>query len=215
MGNPSASLARRASMSERATAQQQLHFPNVRSEWLWSRADNHGFSTIPRTLPLVMQAIDAQSKGQPAGHTLFCLWARAPDASMLVIESPAVFAYEAGFRGARAVDTWRRRMKQLAELHFIGAKPGVSGDFHYVLLLNPNVAMEQLFRDKKVQQELYFRFIDRVVEIGAGADIDAIRAVWEEEAAADTQTAAPMSSKAAPAPKRKPPKPAGRGGNDV
>ena len=201
MGNPGASLARRATMAERATAQQQLHFPSVRPEWLWNRADNHGFSTIPRTLPLVMQAIDAQSKGQPAGHTLFCLWARAPDASMLVIESPAVFAYEAGFRGARAVDTWRRRMKQLADLHFIGAKPGISGDFHYVLLLNPNVAMEQLLRDKKIQQELYFRFIDRVVDIGAGADIDAIRAVWEEEAAAEVPSPAPH--KAPPAPKRK------------
>lgn len=178
------SLARRASMSERATTQQKLHFPDVREEWLWHRKTNDGYTTVPRTLPLAMQAIDARTKGHPAGHTLFCLWARAPDASMLVIESPAVFASEAGFSGVRAVDTWRRRMKELQTLGFLQAKPGVSGDFHYVLLLNPNVAMEELRRKDLVQDGLYHRFIDRVVEVGAGLDIDAVREVWEEEQAA-------------------------------
>lgn len=180
------SLARRASMTERANTQQELHFPDVKPEWLWHRSRNDGYTTVPRALPIAMQAIDEQTKGQPAGHTLFCLWARAPDASMLVIESPAVYAYEAGFSGPRAVDTWRRRMKQLQALNFLGAKPGVSGDFHYVLLLNPNVAMEWLHREQKMQDGLYHRFIDRVVDIGAGSDIDAIRAIWEEEAEAAT-----------------------------
>lgn len=184
MPAPRKSLARRASMSERATTQQELHFPGVREEWLWHRKTNDGYTTVPRTLPLAMQAIDAQTKGHPAGHTLFCLWARAPDASMLVIESPAVFASEAGFSGVRAVDTWRRRMKELQALGFLQAKPGVSGDFHYVLLLNPNVAMEELRRKDLIQDGLYHRFIDRVVEVGAGGDIDAVHEVWEEEQAA-------------------------------
>lgn len=189
-------LARRSSMSERANTQQQLHFPGVRPEWLWHRSKNDGYTTVPRTLPLAMQAVDAQTKGQPAGHTLFCLWARAPDASMLVIESPTVYAFEAGFSGARAVDTWRRRMKQLVDLNFIKAKPGVSGDFHYVLLLNPNVAVESLRRERKVQDELYFRFIDRVIDIGAGKDVDAIREVWEAEAEKPAPAKKPKKKKA-------------------
>jgi hypothetical protein len=178
------SLARRRSMSERANAQQKLHFPEVREEWLWHRTTNDGYTTVPRTLPLAMQAIDSQSKGHPAGHTLFCLWARAPDASMLVIESPAVYASEAGFSGLRAIDTWRRRMKTLQSLGFLHAKAGVSGDFHYVLLVNPNVAIEELWRKNLIQEHLYHRFIDRVVEVGAGGDIDAVREIWREEAKA-------------------------------
>ena len=128
-------------MSERAQQQLELHFPDCPSAWLWRRKTNDGFTTLPRTLPLVMQAIDNQSKGQPAGHTLFCLWARSPDNPLLIIENPATFASEAGFDGERAVDTWRRRMKRLHALNFILPKRGPSGDFHYVLLLNPKISI--------------------------------------------------------------------------
>ncbi len=82
--------------------------------WLWQRKLNDGYTTVPRTLPYVMQAIDDQSKGQPAGHALFCFWARSPDHPLVIIENPATFAAEAGFKDERAVDTWRRRMKRLA-----------------------------------------------------------------------------------------------------
>ena len=118
-----------------------------------------------------MQAIDAQSKGQPAGHTLLCLWIRAPDHPFLTIEAPATFAAEAGFDGERAVDTWRRRMRALRDLGFIEAKKGSTGDFHYVLLLNPNVGIEKLRRAGKVQTVLYGRFRDRLIDIGAQDDI--------------------------------------------
>jgi hypothetical protein len=89
-----------------------------------------------------MQAIDVQSKGQPAGHTLLCLWIRAPDYPFLMIEAPATLAAETGFVGIRAADTWKRRMRILRDLCFIEAKSGPSGDFHYVLLLNPNLGIE-------------------------------------------------------------------------
>ena len=170
--------AKRLKMSERAEVQLELHFKGFEAAWLWRRKSNAGFTTVPRTLPLAMQAIDAQTKGQPAGHTLFCLWARSPDHPLLTIENPATFASEAGFFGERAVDTWRRRMKQLQKLHFIISKSGPSGDFHYVLLLNPNVAMEYMFQTGGMQRDLYARFIDRVNDIGAQRVIDNIRAHW-------------------------------------
>ena len=43
-------------------------------------------------------------------------------------------AAEAGFSGERAVDTWRRRMKRLAELKFIATKKGAAGDSRWVLV---------------------------------------------------------------------------------
>jgi hypothetical protein len=183
MANGKQSSKKRLNMAERAKQMMALHFKGVSSAWLWFRQSNDGYSTLPRTLPLAMQAIDDQSKGQPAGHTLFCLWMRAPDHPVLTIENPIIFASEAGFTGERAVDTWRRRMKRLKELSFISASPGASGDFHYVLLKNPNAAMEQMHNGGLLQGALYSRFIERLADIGAHSEIDAIREHWEKQKA--------------------------------
>lgn len=162
---------KRLTMVERAKEQMEKHFPDHDRLPLWNRKKNDGYSTIPRTLPIAMQAIDALSKGNPGGHTLFCLWARAPDHPLIVIDSPSTYAAEAGFTGERASDTWRRRMKRLRELGFICTKKGTSGDFHYVLLLNPNIALNELQEAGKLQEFLADRFDDRLGEIGAKRDL--------------------------------------------
>lgn len=189
MANQKQAVTKRMKMAERAQQQLDLHFPGFPSHWLWRRKTNDGFTTLPRTMPLVMQAVDAQSKGQPAGHTLFCLWVRSPDHPLVTIENPATFASEAGFDGERAVDTWRRRMKQLQALNFIAPKRGPSGDFHYVLLLNPNVAVEHMRTRGLVQDGLYARFIDRLIEVGGFGEIESIRVAWEQERAAQAAVA--------------------------
>ena len=181
MANQKQTATKRLKMSERAQKQLELLFPEVPSQCIWRRKTNDGYTTLPRTLPLVMQAVDDQSKGQPAGHTLFCLWARSPDHPLVTIENPATFASEAGFEGERAVDTWRRRMKRLQALELIFPKSGPSGDFHYVLLLNPNVGMECMNRKKMVQSRLYARFTDRVIEVGGYGDLEAVRLYWQQQ----------------------------------
>lgn len=177
-------------MAERAQQQMDIHFPNMPDAWVWRRKTNDGYTTIPRTLPIAMQAIDVQSKGQPAGHTLFCLWARSPDHPVITIENPGTFANEAGFIGERAVDTWRRRMKRLRELRFIQTKPGASGEFHYVLLLNPNAAMEWMRTAGFMQDGLYSRFIERAIDVGAFGEIEALREFCKSQHAAQAATAA-------------------------
>lgn len=179
MANGVQAKKKRMNMAERAQQQMDIHFPDAPSAWVWRRRTNDGYTTLPRTLPLAMQAIDAQSKGQPGGHTLFCLWARSPDHPLITIEHPATFASEAGFDGERAVDTWRRRMKKLRDLYFIQTKKGPSGEFHYVLLLNPNAAMERMRTAGLMQDGLYARFLDRVIEVGAHAELEAIRDYWK------------------------------------
>lgn len=190
MANAKQTAKRRLTMAERAQQLMLVHFPDVPEAWKWTRKTHDGFSTIPRTLPIVMQIIDAQSKGQPAGHVLFCLWARTPDHPVITIESPSTFAAEAGFLGERAVDTWRRRMKTLRELNFITTKPGASGEFHYVMLTNPNAAVEWMRIGGKVQDGTYSRFIERLPEIGAYGDIEALRAYWTERQEAEEKAAA-------------------------
>ncbi|KES00674.1 hypothetical protein [Ectopseudomonas mendocina] len=190
MANGKQSSAKRLKMAERAQQLMNVHFPGCPAPWIWHRKTNDGFTTVPRTLPIAMQAIDMQSKGQPAGHTLFCLWARSPDHPVITIENPSTFAAEAGFLGERAVDTWRRRMKKLRELNFIQTKPGASGEFHYVLLLNPNAALEWMKSSGFIQDGLYGRFIDRLIEVGAFGEIEAIRQYWEAQRAAQAAATA-------------------------
>lgn len=194
MANGKQASAKRLKMAERAAQQKNLHFPDVSDGWLWHRNRNDGFITIPRTMPIVLQAIDALSKGQPAGQTLFALWCRSPDHAVMSIDSPAILASESGFTGERAVDTWRRRMKKLAELMFILHKAGPSGDFHYVLLLNPNWAMEYRQRKfKDIPESIYAQFADRTMDIGALGEIEEIRGHitrWDEEAKAAAAAAA-------------------------
>jgi hypothetical protein len=197
VANAKQSQNRRLKMAERAQQQLALHFPNVLDALVWRRKTNDGFTTVPRTLPIAMQAIDATSKGAPAGHSLFCLWARAPDNPLVAVENPATFAAETGFTGERSVDTWRKRMRTLRDLGFVLTKPGASGEFHYILLLNPNVAVEQMRRRGLVQDAVYGRFLERLADVGAAGDW----ATYEEaQKAADAQAAqAATAAKAVPA----------------
>lgn len=201
MANAKQAKTRRLKMAERAAALQQHHFPGIAEQCIWHRTTNDGFTTVPRALPIAMQAVDEQSKGQPAGHVLFCLWCRAPDHPLVTIENPATFAAEAGFSGPRAVDTWRRRMKTLRELQFLLSKPGASGEFHYVMLLNPNTAVEAMRVGGKVQDGLYGRFLERIADIGAMSDIEGIHSLWQQQQAAMAAAAAA----APPAPVAPPP----------
>lgn len=198
MANGRQATARRMKMADRAQHLMTVHFGEVHPAWIWHRKTNDGFTTIPRTLPIVMQAIDAQSKGQPAGHTLFCLWARSPDHPVITIENPATFASEAGFVGERAVDTWRKRMKRLRELWFIQTKAGPSGEFHYVLLLNPNAALEWMRTQSLVQDGIYGRFIDRLMEVGAYGEIEGVREAWSSTAQAAAAAATQAASSQLP-----------------
>lgn len=212
MANGKQAAAKRLNMAERAQMQMDLHFPGCPPQMLWTRKTNDGYSTIPRTLPIVMQAIDMQSKGTPAGHTLFCLWARSPDHPFITIENATTFAAEAGFIGERAVDTWRKRMKYLRDLGMIATKAGPTGDFHYVLLLNPNTGLESMWSRGMVQDVVYSRFLDRITEVGAYSELEAIRAYWaaqraQAEAAATAQATAD-SPPAAPSAGVPPPPPA-------
>lgn len=192
--------AQRMKMAERAQQQLELHFPGIPDYLIWNRKRDFGFCSIPRILPIAMQAVDEYSKGAPAGHTLFCLWARSPDHVLVTIEHPATFAVETGFYGKRAVDTWRKRMKVLAELGFIIPKKGATGDFHHVLLMNPVVAVERMYQStpRLIQTDLYGRFLDRLAQIGAHGQLKAIQVAWDQERAAKASAA--TAAQPAPAP---------------
>jgi hypothetical protein len=140
-------------------------WPNIKDEELWDRLRNDGFTTVPRTMALIMEIINNLTKNQPAGQAYFVLWCHVFYESFVIIDNPLVFAAETGFSGERALTTWKQRMKMLQELGFIDAKEGASGDFNYVLILNPHIVIQKL--RGKIQESLFRQIYNRALDIGA------------------------------------------------
>ncbi len=152
-------------MEKRAAEMRKLFWPNIEDAALWDRKKAAGFTTMPRTMPHVMNIIDSLSKGQPAGVTYLSIWCRLFYPGIVELGSEAQMAREAGFTGERAVDTWRKRMRKLKELGFIEYHGGGSHDFQWVLVLNPHHAIQRL--GDKVQLRLRGVWQERAIEVGA------------------------------------------------
>jgi len=152
-------------------------WPEINEEMLWSRTKQDGFTTIPRTMSHIMNIMNDLSNGKPLSSTYFVLWCRVFDENMVTISNPKEWAYESGFSGQRAEQTWRQRMELLVEFGFIKAKPGASGDYNYVLILNPYIVIKELIESEKLKKdERYNALVARMIDIGAtfnkGGEID-------------------------------------------
>ena len=150
---------------EKAKALRDNCWPGLDDALLWNRKLVKGFTTIPRTMPLVMNIIDALTKNKPAGLVYFVLWCRTFDESLLVIDNPMTLAFEAGFSGERALNTWKDRMRSLVDLGFIAAKEGPTGPHHYVLLYNPHKVVWNL--KDRIQEGTFRELQTRAIAIGA------------------------------------------------
>lgn len=156
---------RKSKMEIKAAKMRKDFWPEITDEDLWDRLRNDGFTTIPRTMALIMGIIDSLSKNKPAGQAYFVLWCHVFYESFVIIDNPLVFAAETGFSGERAQTTWKQRMKTLQELGFISAKEGASGDFNYVLILNPHIVINKL--KGQIQEHRFRQIYARALDIGA------------------------------------------------
>ncbi|WP_209010652.1 hypothetical protein [Labrenzia sp. PHM005] len=149
-------------------------FPDLKEEELWARQKYDGFTTIPRTMPLVMSIIDDLTKGAPASSTYLELWGRAYDEMYVPLNNPDVHAFHAGFTGQRAKRTWVQRIESLAELGFIYTAGGTSGKHAHAVIVNPHLALKRL-KDKGqpgLTTDKYNALVERGIEVGA-KDVDA------------------------------------------
>lgn len=142
-------------------------WPNLDQTKLWDRKKTAGFTTIPRTMPLILKVMDELSNQKPLSKTYLDLWCRGFDECFITITNPSDNAFYAGFTSQRALPTWRARMNRLAELGFIDAKPGTSGDYHYVLLWNPHLVVKKLSDAGRVSEATFNVLYDRMQQIGA------------------------------------------------
>lgn len=157
--------ARASKMELRALAMRAELWPEITEELLWDRKKAHGFTTMPRTMTYVMNIVDTLSKGQPAGMTYLTIWCRLFFTGIVELPSEKQMAFEAGFTGERAVDTWRKRMRHLKRLGFIDYKAGTDHDFQWVLIPNPHHVVLRL--GTKIQERYRAAWRDRAVEVGA------------------------------------------------
>ncbi|WP_233839466.1 hypothetical protein [Paraburkholderia sp. ZP32-5] len=142
-------------------------WPDVPESKLWLRSRRVGFTTLPRTMPLIARILNLLSdKGFPLSDTYLTLWCWVFDEAFLEIRNPREFAFESGFGGPRAEATWNGRMKRLEELGFIRSKVGPSGDFAYVLLLNPIQVIDEIYKTR-AHDQYYTALLSRLIQIGA------------------------------------------------
>ncbi len=161
------------SQSERRKQLRNQLWPDISEHDLWLRKQRQGFTTIPRTMNLIGRIMDQHSgKGFPLQQTYLTLWCWVFDEGLVEIRNPKEMAFESGFSGPRGETTWRTRMRKLRELGFIMSKTGLSGEFQFVLLLNPLKTIQKIYCEK-TKDIAYNTLLSRMAQIGADdLDID-------------------------------------------
>ena len=158
---------------DKRSAMRSTAFPELDESRVWdvkNKARTKGFTSMPRTMPLIGAIIDLMAgKGKPASNTYLELWCRADEQGFLILNKPQEIAFASGFSGERGVTTWKQRVRRLEKLGFISTKPGTSGDLHYVQIWNPYLVIRD-HRDANTEgfsERHFLAFVERYNDIGA------------------------------------------------
>lgn len=139
-------------------------------KYLWHRAEEPGFVTIPRTLPLIGTLIKVLVPKTDASRVYIDLWGRVFDQGLVEINDEMQFAMSAGYpEGSRNVRTWQERMRTLEELGFILTSPSASRRYGFVLILHPHKVVElmNLERPAVIPSWWWSLYRERLRDIGA------------------------------------------------
>ena len=145
-------------------------WPDLEEEELWGRHLYDGFTTIPRTMPIIMNIIDQLSDGSKrTSITYLALWGLAFDEMYVSLQNANDLAFHSGFTGQRAVRTWRERIRALDELGFIRTAAGTAGPYSHAVILNPHFAIRRLYAVKTpgLTAASYNALVERAITISA------------------------------------------------
>jgi hypothetical protein len=145
-------------------------WPDVKETDLWDKKKHDGWTTIPRTMPLILDIVDSLSpRGCPASGVYFDLWCRVFDENFVTLGKPLEMAFTSGFHGQRREQAWTQRIDLLDKLGFIRLAGGLSGKRSYALILNPHKVINALRRKSvaNVSKDLYDALAARAVEVKA------------------------------------------------
>ncbi|MCH7639000.1 MAG: hypothetical protein IH855_06010 [Bacteroidetes bacterium] len=126
-------------------------------ERAWQSFREKGYFSAPRTLPLVMVAIDLKNLSGNKRPSKVYVELLSNHIGQGIVELVPVedHAFAAGYTGSRAVRTWSERMKLLETLGFIKTKEKGNRRFGYVLLRHPTIVMSELHDDGKIPDSLW------------------------------------------------------------
>ena len=136
---------------------------------VWDRKANKGFTTIPKTMPIILRIMDEMGNGTRLSETYMTLWCSTWDNSFASLAKQRDLAVAAGFTGSRAEYTWRTRAKKLADLLFIDIKAGKSGPMSHALIRNPHLVIRWHYEQKTpgLSEASFTTLIEWALELGA------------------------------------------------
>lgn len=163
------SKRRQSKITEKQLELRKTLWPELDDKTLWLRTEHNGFTTIPRTMPIILQIMDCLSKGKPVSSVYIELWCRAYDECVVVLNKPQELAFHSGFTGQRAIITWKDRVRALSELGFIDVKSGPSGEISYAIIYNPYLVIKRhhMSNHPGVTEWFYNALAARAIDIGA------------------------------------------------
>ncbi|WP_082494152.1 hypothetical protein [Methylobacterium sp. Leaf106] len=163
------SVREKSAIAAKQIALREQLWPNV-DAWLWQRKANKGFTTIPKTFPLILQIMDEMTKDTPVSRTYMALWCSTWDNSFVNLSKPKELAHASGFSGQRRESTWISRMRLLAKLNFISIADGKSGPMSHAIIWNPHhvIRMHHAQKTPGLAAGSYNALVEWALEIGAG-----------------------------------------------
>jgi hypothetical protein len=165
---PAPSTPRNAASIRREKLRDQF-WPGSSLE-IWDRKKENGFSTIPRTLGLIMTLIDEladRDKGKDVSRVYFELWCRNFDEAFIEIVDEEAMAFASGFTAPnRNVRTWKERIDVLQKLGFIYVMPVGSKKHGYILLPDPHKVIKKLQVEGRVSASWWGAYVKRASETG-------------------------------------------------
>lgn len=142
---------------------------DISESQLWNRKKETGFVIIPRTLPIILQILDALTKNTPVSSTYLDLWSRVFDESFVKLDKPVEQALASGFSTTRGPSIWASRLDLLQKEGFIRLASGPWGSRSFALILNPYLVIHR--RRKDIDDRLFNTLMAQALAIGSQAGI--------------------------------------------
>jgi len=134
----------------------------------WEGPDETGFFCAPRSLPLILCVLRQEKisgKLDPSSVYLE-LYSRHMGEGIIEMLHDEDHANAAGYFEARAIRSWRDRMKILEDAGFIKSKQKGSRRYGYVILVHPSIAMADLHSRDLIPEFLWTAYKSRQLEYG-------------------------------------------------
>lgn len=139
-------------------------FPGWEHE-VWHRSTDVGYTTVPKTISLIMRLMKMLCKGCDPSAVYLDLWCRIYDDSLIEVRDPREMGYASGFGDSWAVKAWRQRIRKLEELGFIKIAKRWEDEIGYVFLRHPDLVIQELQTEERIPSSWlkeYEMFLDEV-----------------------------------------------------